>query len=1347
MVVSMSTSGVTPASHMAPAGEIESDCSLQRPRYELVTLGAAALIGANGQLVLDRSKPLALLTYLHAAPNRSATRSYLCDLLWSNSSPERAANALRTTLYRLRDAVEGAVPECPTGEVTLGAPIASDYQNFIKAVAAGDLERILASYAGPFFPEYSDSGTAQFEQWAEHERARLQEYFVHAAGILVERALAEGRSKEAVKVARRVRLLAPEAEVGWRLLLESLIAAHDDLAAHAEAEALQCLLKNLERDAEPSTARLLEIVHQGGAAPESAPQVHEFVTDLIGREREFSTIIEAWSRAAQGTASHIHLMAPAGFGKTRLLDESASRLKTLGARIVRLRATSGEREVEYALAATLARELALLPGATGISPEYLRTLIALQPSLGASYPGVVPAGPTQELVLHRANALGEVLAAVAEERPTALLIDDLHWCDAESHRVLLAVVSRLDKQRVLVLTAARPARYGLPGEATVLTLTRFSVAQTEALLASAGAAPSAEWRGRLAAALNRASGGSPLLILDTLRLARDQNDLELEGGHWLSKDFEGLLHRVENAGGLETRLAGLNHQSRQLLLLLAVAGTPLSMASLTQMAGKSSEAISSVLQDLERRGYVMLAGEDWDIAYENVASVVISGASPEGTRAAHLAIGHWLLSLDADDRVTLTRAARHLALGGAKEELESVLCRWITGLRSEGDWTPIARLATTLLGTAAEKGEISSLSKRIPIRLRLRHLPLISASLVVSLVLAGVALAFGRLTPTVDAPGANLLVATKGKEGSRVLWRIPVSRARWNTTDTIRLTEGEQVGQWDNAPPLFGRVAVSPDGRRIIYDQVTTDSGVFDLFLREANGSIHRITDSPGDDVHPNWSPDGRYVAFATARWTPRGDEDSDLGILELASGKVRQLTSGLDRDVFPIWSPDGTRIAFYRQRAQDGARQLCWTTFDGMVHRCIEDVVEPEGIIGWATPDQVLVQVDSRLLSVVLSTSAVHTIDSLEGPGHWDRLSADGEWLLLWRGVGGSTRTVTEVVRLDDTRIRRSFYESEPLEPVLDWLPGKGQPEFIASLRIWTPRDAIVGVPNYLFVEAVSTLGASARFAGEALTWHSGDSTLVVVDRRTGVAIPRRIGETWIKVSAGGWREDSVRFRISAPQHRQLFREQWNDPTLAQWRLFGDPRPHVVETTSGPAFHSNGDNTFESGAVTLQGFSSDKGVGVETTMIVPVQRPKWQDLKLGLGELSRVAAQGGVTILGCHFAFPAGEGVDMIGTMSLTLNVGGVNVTAPPSLNDGRWHRLRMQVFPDRTCGIALDGRPVWRSAAPLARLGPFRLAISGHSVGTRVLVGPVDIWEGVKTDLDWRVLESKQNRGNAIR
>src|SRR6201993_5449794 len=67
-----------------------------------------------------------------------------------------------------------------------------------------------------------------------------------------------------------------------------------------------------------------------------------------------------------------------------------------------------------------------------------------------------------------------------------------------------------------------------------------------------------------------------------------------------------------------------------------------------------------------------------------------------------------------------------------------------------------------------------------------------------------------------------------------------------------------------------------------------------------------QLTDGPGYDYQPDWSPDGKSVVYVSYQ-----KDAMELWLLDLASGKSHQLTEGGAVNVEPRWSPDGKKLAW----------------------------------------------------------------------------------------------------------------------------------------------------------------------------------------------------------------------------------------------------------------------------------------------------------------------------------------------------------------------------------------------------------------------------------------------------
>lgn len=76
------------------------------------------------------------------------------------------------------------------------------------------------------------------------------------------------------------------------------------------------------------------------------------------------------------------------------------------------------------------------------------------------------------------------------------------------------------------------------------------------------------------------------------------------------------------------------------------------------------------------------------------------------------------------------------------------------------------------------------------------------------------------------------------------------------------------------------------------------------------------LTDYPGAETTPSWSPDGTRVAFS---WDGGKGNNLDVYALEVGSPAPERLTDSTGNEFAPRYSPDGRRIAFYR-RAGDSA-------------------------------------------------------------------------------------------------------------------------------------------------------------------------------------------------------------------------------------------------------------------------------------------------------------------------------------------------------------------------------------------------------------------------------------------
>jgi TolB protein len=163
--------------------------------------------------------------------------------------------------------------------------------------------------------------------------------------------------------------------------------------------------------------------------------------------------------------------------------------------------------------------------------------------------------------------------------------------------------------------------------------------------------------------------------------------------------------------------------------------------------------------------------------------------------------------------------------------------------------------------------------------------------------------AWDDISPGLSQDGKRLAFASN-RNGYWDLYMLELA-----TGELTRLTDSLA---YEGAPSL------SPDGLWMAYEAYTADQpGGLDIYIRQVSGGDEpiRLTDSPGADYSPVWSPLGRQIAFVSDR---SGAPQVWLADLDKAGDqRFRNLSDdALSRDGHPAWSPDGHFLAWSAVKA-----------------------------------------------------------------------------------------------------------------------------------------------------------------------------------------------------------------------------------------------------------------------------------------------------------------------------------------------------------------------------------------------------------------------------------------------
>ena len=154
----------------------------------------------------------------------------------------------------------------------------------------------------------------------------------------------------------------------------------------------------------------------------------------------------------------------------------------------------------------------------------------------------------------------------------------------------------------------------------------------------------------------------------------------------------------------------------------------------------------------------------------------------------------------------------------------------------------------------------------------------------------------------------------------------------------VMSVDGGSVEQLTNDPGTDWCPTWSPDGERIVFTSQRT--GRSSLHILELDGGDAQfVGGAPYACENPSWSPDGEWIAFRGALGTAY-----DICVVNVHGGMPRAVSTHTARDHEPAWSPDGSELAFASDR--DGA--LAVYVMDAVDGSNVRRVT-PEGIEAWS--------------------------------------------------------------------------------------------------------------------------------------------------------------------------------------------------------------------------------------------------------------------------------------------------------------------------------------------------------------------------------------------------------------
>ena len=642
---------------------------------QLAVLGAVEVCRDGVVLDVGGRKPRALLAALALAEGRAVPVDSLLDLLWGDSPTPGAMTSLQAYVSGLRKVLEpdrarrGAARVLVTvapGYALQMVPGDVDATQFVGAVAAAhrvvagpllgpaaasreeldevvaDLDRALSWWRGTPYLELGDAPVAQAE------RARLEELRLVAQEDRAAARLALGDHGTAAAQLEALTAVHPLRERLWALRALALVRAG------RQAEALEALrevrtllgeelgldpgpeLDDLQtrvlrqdpllawtppptgtRDVPDPVARAAVLAAEVPAA--DGPVVPGQDWPMIGRDGELAGLRALLSRAVAGSPAFAGVTGEPGIGKTRLCAELAAEARRRGARVLVGRCSQDD----------------------GAPPLY--PWAAVLADLGEELPsGGSAEGADFRL---REQVVRAVLRAAAQG-PLVVVLDDLHWADTATLRVLRLLVETASTEPVLVVGTWRdrpPPAGDLADVVEALARRHAERILLHGLDADAtGAVVAAVTARRPApaevAALRQRTNGNPFFLVEYSRLVGRGDDLARV------VDDPDPPTAVQEVVG--RRLERLPTESRRTLLLGSVVGRQFDLGVLAGTAGVDEEELLDRLDPALALGLLREDGVDrFSFDHALVRDTLVAQLSPSRRARWHAKVAEVLAAL------------------------------------------------------------------------------------------------------------------------------------------------------------------------------------------------------------------------------------------------------------------------------------------------------------------------------------------------------------------------------------------------------------------------------------------------------------------------------------------------------------------------------------------------------------------------------------------------------------------------------------------------------------------------------------------------------------------------------
>ena len=601
-------------------------------------------------------KNIALLLYLARAPKHRCTREQLIGLFWPDKDDDAARGSMREAIRLLRQFVgddhitaAGDVIQLVDGAVEL------DSDEFERLVKHRDWARATPLINGDFLHGFKIPDASGFEDWLTVERSHWRGLSMHALLSHAEARLDAGDELGAAEPITTARKLDPLSQRALRAEMRRLANVGDRTGALQVFEQFEKDARREGITSEPETKALEERVRSGRARhlPREALSPEHSVSwrraPLLGCAAELGTALAQWRNARSGRLTLLVVEAESGGGKTRFVQELATRAGVEGGAIVAMRAVPADLDHPASGILSLAHGLLDVPGVVGANPAALRALAHHAPDWAERFPPQGPESSSWDLDA----AIAEVLHVTSADRPHVLVFDDAQWIDPASYQTIERLARDLSRAPLLIVLATTPepappklaelrSRIGRDVPGAAISLDKLSLDAIRELVHWAVPSYTGEDLDRLARRVAADCGGLPLLAVEICHAIAHGLELETNNGAWphplrtLDSTFPADLPDTIVAS-IRVGFRCLSKPAQQVLIAAAVLGERVKAKRIACATELEGEALHAALDELEWCRWLVAESRGYTFVARIVRDVVAGDMVTQGERQRILA--------------------------------------------------------------------------------------------------------------------------------------------------------------------------------------------------------------------------------------------------------------------------------------------------------------------------------------------------------------------------------------------------------------------------------------------------------------------------------------------------------------------------------------------------------------------------------------------------------------------------------------------------------------------------------------------------------------------------------------